>query len=498
MEGWGNMTGMNSIETTAQAVSALLHQGLDEIFGSAVEDKVIGPFSWVDFGATACFILSFLAVHALVAALLHRKKKNLKQDAAVTAKGSETKALHLALFEAVGRPLYLLIWVFGGYLALAPLLIKLPPSPEANNAREIFGKGFDLGVFGVIVWLFIRLTRVMDLRLEQWAAHSKSTLDEIMVPLLGKALRAVVPVGAFILALPLIGLPPAYNDFAAKASSLMIVGAVAWFLFTSVRSGRDVVLSKYDMTVADNLRARTIHTQVRVITKTIDVALAILTLGSALMVFSEVRHFGASLLASAGLISIIAGLAAQSTLTNLFAGFQLALAQPIRLDDVVIVEGDWGRVEEITLTYVVIHVWDDTRMVAPLSYFITKPFQNWTRVSANIMGQVHFWADYTLPVNELRPEIGRIVQGCPQWDKRFWNLQVVEASDRAVQLRILATAADSSKAWDLRCQIREEVLAYLQEHYPSSLPRTRAILEDSDQLARAVGGGQRTDGWKTS
>jgi len=137
-------------------------------------------------------------------------------------------------------------------------------------------------------------------------------------------------------------------------------------------------------------------------------------------------------------------------------------------------------------------------MVAPLSYFITKPFQNWTRVSANIMGQVHFWADYNLPVNALRPEIGRIIQGCPQWDKRFWNLQVVEASDRAVQLRILATASDSSKAWDLRCQIREEVLAYLQEHYPSSLPRTRATLEDADQLVRAVGGGQRTDGWKTS
>jgi small-conductance mechanosensitive channel len=491
------MTGMNSIETTAQAVSALLRQGLDEIFGSAIEDKVIGPFSWGDFGGTACFILSFLVVHALAAALIHRKKSDLKQHAAVTVKGTETRALHLAVFEALGRPLYLLIWVFGGYFVLGPLLMKLPPGMETNNAREIFGKGFDLGVFYVIVWLFIRLTRVVDLRLEQWASHSKTALDEFLVPLLGKALRAVVPVGAFILALPLIGLPPAYNDFAAKASSLLIIGAVAWFLFSSVRSGRDMMLKRYDMSVADNLRARTIHTQVRVITKTIDVALGILTLGSALMVFNEVRHFGASILASAGLLSIIAGLAAQSTLTNLFAGFQLALAQPIRLDDVVIVEGAWGRVEEITLTYVVVHVWDDTRMIAPLSYFITKPFQNWTRVSANIMGQVHFWADYTLPVSELRPVVGRIVQNCPLWDRRYWNLQVVEASDKAVQLRILATASDSSKAWDLRCQIREEVITYLQEHYPSSLPRTRASLEDSDPLLRAVGG-QRAGGWKTS
>lgn len=490
------MKEMNSLETTALGVAGALHQGLEQVLGRVVDDKVIGPFTWADFGAAACFVLAFLALHAIAAALIHRKKKNIRQDA--EAKGPETKAWHLAVFEAVGRPLYLLIWVFGAYFALAPLLVKLPPGAEVDAGREMFAKLFDLGVFCVVVWLFVRLTRVIDLRLEQWAAHTKSTMDEFLVPLLGKGLRAIVPVAAVVLALPLIGLPPAYNDVAAKASSLMIVAAVAWFLSSSIQSGRDLLLTKYDMTSADNLRARAVHTQVKVIAKSLYVALGILTLGSALMVFNEVRHFGASLLASAGLLSIIAGLAAQSTLTNLFAGFQLALAQPIRLDDVVIVEGAWGRVEEITLTYVVVHVWDDTRMVAPLSYFITKPFQNWTRVSANIMGQVHFWADYTLPVNEIRPVVGRIVAGCALWDKRYWNLQVVEASDNAVQLRILATASDSSKAWDLRCQIREEVIAYLQEHYPSSLPRMRAALQDPAPSLRGIGAGQGTNGWKTS
>jgi small-conductance mechanosensitive channel len=382
-------------------------------------------------------------------------------------------------------------------MAVAPILLRLPPGHMVDTGREILAKLFNAGFFCVIVWLVVRLTRVMDLRLAQWAARAHSALDEFLAPLLGKGLRAVAPVAAIVLALPLIGLPPAYSGLIAKVSSILIIAAVSWFLFRLVQSGRDIVLRKYDITLADNLRARTIHTQVRVITKTLYVSLGILTLGSALMVFSEVRHVGASILASAGIASVIAGLAAQSTLSNLFAGFQLALAQPIRLDDVVVVEGAWGRIEEITLTYVVIHVWDDTRLVAPLNYFITKPIQNWTRVSANIMGQVHFWADYTLPVAELRPVVGRIVQACPLWDRRFWNLQVVEASEQAVQLRILATASDSSKAWDLRCQIREEVLAYIQERYPSSLPRARAEWQQSESPARAAVGQQPRNGMAT-
>jgi small-conductance mechanosensitive channel len=153
------------------------------------------------------------------------------------------------------------------------------------------------------------------------------------------------------------------------------------------------------------------------------------------------------------------------------------LTQPIRMDDVLVVEGEWGRVEEITLTYVVVHIWDDRRLILPLSYFIEKPFQNWTRVSAFLLGSVHIYADYSLPVAELRPVVGQIVQSSPLWDKRFWNLQVSEATEHTMQLRVLATAADSSKAWDLRCEIREKLIGYVQKHYPHSLPRNRVELE---------------------
>jgi small-conductance mechanosensitive channel len=194
------------------------------------------------------------------------------------------------------------------------------------------------------------------------------------------------------------------------------------------------------------------------------------------MLFEEVRHIGTSVLASAGIVGIIAGIAAQKTLANLFAGFQIALAQPMRQDDVVIVEGEWGRVEEITLTYVIVHIWDDRRMVLPLTYFIEKPFQNWTRTSSGLLGTVLVWVDYSFPVDEGRTALKEIIESNPLWDKRFWNLQVSDASEKSMQLRVLATSADSSKSWDLRCAIRENFITYIQKNHPQSLPQLRTQL----------------------
>jgi len=194
------------------------------------------------------------------------------------------------------------------------------------------------------------------------------------------------------------------------------------------------------------------------------------------MTFEKVRQLGTTILASAGIIGIVVGIAAQKTISTFIAGLQIAFTQPIRVDDVVIVENEWGRIEEITLTYVVVKIWDLRRLIVPITYFIEKPFQNWTRVSADLLGSVFVWADYTLPLAELRPAIERLVKDCQDWDGRFWNLQVTDTTDRAMQLRVLVTAADASKAWDLRCELREKLLAFLQQHYPQSLPRVRADL----------------------
>jgi small-conductance mechanosensitive channel len=231
---------------------------------------------------------------------------------------------------------------------------------------------------------------------------------------------------------------------------------------------------KFDVHVADNLRARKVRTQVQVISKTLYIVIGVFTIASILMLFEEVRRLGTSILASAGVVGVVLGFAAQKTIANLFAGFQIALAQPIRLDDVVVVEGEWGRVEEITLTYVVIHIWDDRRLIVPLSEFIEKPFQNWTRESADLLGSVLLWVDYSLPLEETRNRVRQIVEASPLWDRRFWNLQVSDASERTMQIRVLVTAADSSKAWDLRCEVREKLIIFIQKEHPRSLPRVRA------------------------
>jgi small-conductance mechanosensitive channel len=192
-----------------------------------------------------------------------------------------------------------------------------------------------------------------------------------------------------------------------------------------------------------------------------------------------VRQFGTAIIASAGVAGIIVGFAAQKSIATLLAGFQIALTQPIRIDDVVIVENEWGRIEEITLTYVVVSIWDLRRLVLPITYFIEKPFQNWTRTSADILGTVFIHVDYSAPLDELRAELTRILEASPLWDRKVAVLQVTDAKERTLEVRALASARDASAAWDLRCEVREKLIAYLQKNHPGSLPRLRARMEDT-------------------
>jgi small-conductance mechanosensitive channel len=205
--------------------------------------------------------------------------------------------------------------------------------------------------------------------------------------------------------------------------------------------------------------------------------IGVFTLASMLMVFDSVRQFGASILASAGIAGIIVGFAAQRSIATLLAGFQIALTQPIRLDDVVIVENEWGRIEEITLTYVVVRVWDLRRLVVPITYFIEQPFQNWTRSSADILGTVFLYVDYGVPLDAIRVEFARILQASRYWDRKVSVLQVTDAKEHTLELRALASAADASLAWDLRCEIREKLIMFIQHTYPESLPRFRASFD---------------------
>ncbi|MGH8326865.1 MAG: mechanosensitive ion channel family protein, partial [Steroidobacteraceae bacterium] len=481
--------------STARAVFFKSWSG--RLLGGAAGRPVVGSITWADLCAALAFLVLALIAHLVAAAIVrrHMRKAELLERKASAGKASagkasadqapaegealersmlEARSLERHIFAALGKPVYVLIWAYGVYLAVAPLIIALEPTRGAAAVRGFLDTVFDLGVFVVIFWLFFRFTRVIDVRLELWASRTSSQVDDLLVPLIGRSLRVAVPVLGVIFALPILGLPARYAAVASKGTSILLIGALALILFQAVRIFERGVLMRFDITAKDNLRARKVYTQVHVISKVVDVAIGLLTVSSVLMMFSEVRHFGASLLASAGIAGIIAGIAAQKTLANLLAGFQIAMAQPMRQDDVLIVEGEWGRVEEITLTYVVVHIWDDRRLVLPLTYFVEKPFQNWTRTTSGLLGSVFVWVDYSFPVDEGRKFLKQFIEGHQLWDGRFWNLQVSDSTEHTMQLRVLATSADSSKSWDLRCAIREKFIGFIQSHHAGSLPQVRA------------------------
>jgi small-conductance mechanosensitive channel len=260
-------------------------------------------------------------------------------------------------------------------------------------------------------------------------------------------------------------------------TGLFLIAAGTWLVVRAIRGFTQGFLDAHPANVSDNLQARRIHTQGRVLSRSAMSAAVVIGVSMALMTFPGARQVGTSLLASAGIIGLVVGLAAKPFFGNLVAGLQLALAQPIRIDDVLVVEGEWGRVEEITGSFVVLRIWDDRRLILPLTYFIEKPFQNWTRSSSQLLGTVFFYVDFTMPIAPLRAELERVVRAAPEWDGRTFLLQVTDTTDRAMQLRVLATAADSGLAFDLRCRIREALIDFMQREYPASLPQLRIVRE---------------------
>lgn len=265
---------------------------------------------------------------------------------------------------------------------------------------------------------------------------------------------------------------------------LLLIGFIVlcgWTALTALEISSQVYTRRFRIDVEDNLLARKHITQTRILRRTAAVLIVILTIAFALMTFSGVRQYGVSLLASAGAASIIAGLALQPFLTNLIAGVQIATTQPIRIDDAVIVENEWGWVEEITSTYVVIKLWDWRRMVLPLTYFIQKPFQNWTRENASLIGTAMIYVDYAAPIDVLRRKLEEIAAASPLWDRNVVNLAVTDLTERTMQVRCLVSARNAPTTFDLRCEVREKMIAFLQSELPQALPRERFDLRGQPQ-----------------
>ena len=294
---------------------------------------------------------------------------------------------------------------------------------------------------------------------------------------LGGPARWAMVVIAVRFGLPFLELSEEFGDTATHIISLALIGLVSWLLIRTTYLLEDCVLSRFRIDEKDNLQARKIYTQLRVVKRIVVVVVVILAAGMMLMTFPKVRQLGTTILASAGIIGIVIGMAAQRTIGTFIAGLQIALTQPIRVDDVVIVENEWGRIEEITLTYVVVKIWDLRRLIVPITYFIEKPFQNWTRVTADILGTVYIYVDYTVPIEAIREQLQKILNESELWDKKVCVLQITNASERTMELRALVSAADASKAWSLRCEVREKLIDFIWKNYPRALPKLRAELD---------------------
>ncbi len=444
----------------------------------------VAGVAWGDLLAACGVLLLAGLVHFLLRRLLSRISARVPDTRALAngVPGGESERIQLRQWTALTlraalAPLALAVWFYGLYAA-----INL-----AFHAYRDTGTWYvqtidwlaNVVFFVLFLWFLFRLIEVIDFRIRKWAENSERVWDAVFAAVAGKALRLLVPMVAVILGLPLLPVGEALAVFFRNSVSVLIVLAVSWILYGIVRAFEETVTKNFRVDVSDNLRARKLHTQVIVLRKVAVVAIAIFATASILMVFESMRQFGTSILASAGIAGIIIGFAAQRSLGTLFAGFQIAITQPIRLDDVVIVEGEWGRIEEITLTYVVVRIWDLRRLVLPIQYFIESPFQNWTRTSADILGTVFLHADYTIPVNALREELDRLLKNHPKWDGKVKGIQVTEARQQTLEIRLLMSAVDASHAWDLRCDIREKMVDFIRREYPESLPRFRAELRDT-------------------
>lgn len=299
-------------------------------------------------------------------------------------------------------------------------------------------------------------------------------------------LRLALIVFALSIALPLAPIDARIAGGLSRAMHVAFIALLGWIAMVAVQIFTQVYLKRFRIDTEDNLLARKHVTQIGILKRAADVLIFIITLGFMLMSFEEVRQYGVSLFASAGVAGIAVGLAARPLLSNLIAGVQIAMAQPIRIDDAVLVEGEWGTIEEITTTYVIIKLWDWRRMVVPLSYFIEKPFQNWTRETSALIGSVMLYLDYTAPIEKMRAKLNQIARESPLCDGRVIVLQVSDAKEHTIEVRALVSARSAPAAWDLRCEVREKLIDFLRTEYPDALPRTRqqiVTLDTATELA---------------
>lgn len=354
---------------------------------------------------------------------------------------------------------------------LQQLLSALPEPESTGRLLSAVFLAALAGLLGFVVHLGLRLA------LRIFVRRTSSRVASSFLVHCRRPMRHLLPVLFAALAVAsLRGEGPLVGYLGAALRVLLIV-TFSWFLVGLTGVMRDEVLAQFPVDVSDNLEARKVRTQMAMVRRILTVAISVFGLALVLMTFEPLRELGTGLLASAGLAGLVIGFAAQKALGNLLAGFQIAFTQPVRLDDVVVVEGEWGRIEELTLTYVVVRIWDERRLVLPIGYLLENAFENWTRVSAELLGTVYLRLDYVVPIDAIRGELERIVRESEHWDGRVWRVHVTDAGERTLEVRALVSGADSGAVWELRCEVREKLVDWVRRAYPEALPRVRAQMQ---------------------
>jgi len=354
-----------------------------------------------------------------------------------------------------------------------------------DNQLEIWSQQFlpwawNLGVVVAAVLLGFIIKLIITGILHFYKNTTDYSLFKSIITHLGKPLNSFVPLLTLNFMLPLLKIDKIFLVPLNRIIGILVIVTFANLLISAFRIFEDYIYHQYDLNKEDNLKERKVRTQLIFIRKMAIMIIALVSLSIILLSFDSVRKIGAGLLTGVGIGGIIIGFAAQKSLSNFLAGLQIAFTQPIRLDDVLVVEGEWGRVEDITLTYVVLSIWDQRRLILPITYFIEKPFQNWTRSTSRILGTVFIYVDYTFSPDDLRAELSRLLNTTKLWDKRVGILQVTDAKEHTMELRALVSARNSSEAFDLRCYIRENLLKYISANMPESLPQTRYQKNEKD------------------
>jgi len=412
--------------------------------------------------------VAVLLITALLNILLRRLLKRLLAEPAADTAGKR----RLQWFVALAAPINLLVWYYGLY-AIARVLVEYSLPPSLQHFQSWLENLTGLGAFVAFTWMIGRTTRVADTQLRAIASTTDSKVDDLLLPLVGLSLRVLLPIIALFFLVRLWPFPPAAVELLRKLIAIALIVALAWILRRAVLLGEKVFVSQKELKAAGNYAGRALVTRVSVLRKIVLVIITVFSLAAVLMTFDEVRDVGRSILASAGIAGIVLGFAAQRSLGGLLAGLQIAVTQPVRIGDQVMIEDQVGSVEEITLTYVAVRIWDERRLILPINHLIEHPIINYTRGSSEMQAPVILRADFSVPVDALRSYLRTVIQKSTAWDKRTFAVQVTDAKHESMEIRILGSAATAGQAFQLQCELREKAIEFIYLHYPQCLPKAR-------------------------